>query len=90
MNELDGEKFNVKKYSLVDWKGKDSDMVGLVEKVALQNDIPWDHVIDSERYIIAFQQGTMADSIHPDEKGYGNLAQEIYMRMSYSTNFMLR
>jgi len=32
----------------------------------------------------------MADAIHPNEKGYGKLAQAIYSRMAYSKPYLER
>lgn len=43
-----------------------------------------DNVIDTEKLIKMQNKNTMADSIHPNEKGYGILAQEIYMRLAYN------
>jgi len=62
-------------------------MNDMVHKVATKNGIPFDHVIQADRYINN-QPNTMADAIHPNEKGYGILAQEIYMRMAYSSSYM--
>ena len=32
----------------------------------------------------------MGDEIHPNERGYGEIAQEIFMRMAFSPEYMER
>jgi lysophospholipase L1-like esterase len=56
----------------------------LVSKVGINAGIPMDNVIDTEKLIKMQNKNTMADSIHPNEKGYGILAQEIYMKLAYN------
>jgi lysophospholipase L1-like esterase len=43
-----------------------------------------DNVIDTEKLLKMQNKGTMADTIHPNQLGYGILAQEIYMRLAYN------
>ena len=46
--------------------------------------IPMDNVIDTEKLLKMQNKDTMADVIHPNQHGYGILAQEIYMRLAYN------
>lgn len=41
-----------------------------------------DNVIDTEKLLKMQNKNTMADSIHPNQKGYGILAQDIYMKLA--------
>jgi hypothetical protein len=43
-----------------------------------------DNVIDTEKLIKMQNKNTMADSIHPNQNGYGILAQDIYMKLAYN------
>ena len=56
----------------------------LATKIALKNFIKMDNFIDSEDLLKEKNTGTMADVIHPNDKGYGILAQEIYNRFAFS------
>lgn len=50
----------------------------------MRNFVKFDNVIDSESLLKEQNSGAMADVIHPNEKGYGILAQEIYNRLALS------
>jgi hypothetical protein len=66
-------------------------MPALVAKTGLQAGIPLEQIIDSERYVRVFTpQNAMVDAIHPNQVGYGALAQEIYMRLALSTPLKAR
>jgi hypothetical protein len=43
-----------------------------------------DDYIDSEKLIKFDNKGAMLSEIHPNEHGYGILAQELYMRLAFS------
>jgi lysophospholipase L1-like esterase len=55
----------------------------LIAKIASNTGIPWENVIDSDKFIR--KDSMMIDGIHPNEQGYGVLAPEIYMRLAFSS-----
>lgn len=84
LNELDGAEFIAKGSSLRDWDLRGLDMARLISKVAEQNGIPAENVVDSEKILKMDNDNTMNDTIHPNEHGYGVLAQELYMKLAMS------
>jgi hypothetical protein len=64
-----------------------------VNKVAMANDIPWEQVVDHALYVEGKfgspgADKTYADAIHLNKFGHGELAQALFMRLSYSNMFM--
>lgn len=101
MNELDGEKFHVdNNTALLQWSHNSNSLPSLIRELAVKHGMPFDHVIDSEKCLLGDDkkpwldkkryEDFMADAIHPSEKGYGMLAQEIYNRMAYSNSYLKR
>ena len=85
LNELDGVDYDLHKTNLAQWPQANVDMSSLIQKIGVQAGIPKDNIIDSERYIKYYSiKNSMVDAIHPNEVGYGALAQEIYMRLAFS------
>lgn len=74
------------KSPLKKWEHAQTDMYSLVTQVVLKSNISFDSFIDSERILKEQNTNTMNDVIHPNDKGYGILAQEIYMRFANSKN----
>lgn len=89
LNELDGTNFETDNYPHLVQTRK-TDMAIQVVKVAEANKIPFENVVDSEKLLKADNQNTMNDTIHPNEHGYGILAQELYMRLAMSRNLKQR
>lgn len=89
LNELDGPNFLTLDRS---WQNAKTDISILVAKVAEANGIPFQNVVDSESVVKvdSLAETAMADAIHPNERGYGRLAQEIYMRLAFSEQLKTR
>lgn len=62
----------------------------LVAKVAEATQIPFENIVDSEKVIKLDNSNSMNDTIHPNEHGYGALAQEIYMKLAMSQKLKQR
>jgi lysophospholipase L1-like esterase len=62
----------------------------LTAQVAQNTGIPLENYIDSEKLIKMDNTNTMYDQIHPNEHGYGVLAQELYMRLALSPTLKKR
>jgi lysophospholipase L1-like esterase len=64
--------------------GDDIDMVKILEDVAKEADIPKDNVVDSMKLLKKDNKPkiTMSDTIHPSEKGYEKLAEEMFKTIS--------
>ena len=56
----------------------------------MNNNIPLENFIDTEKLLKIDNKDTMADAIHPNQHGYGVLAQELYMRFAFSQNLKER
>lgn len=84
LNQLDTKQFMVQNTSLPDWEFAQTDITNLVTKVAEQNNVTMQNFIDSEKLIKFDNKGAMLSEIHPNEHGYGLLAQELYMRLAFS------
>lgn len=84
LNQLDNKQFLIQKTTLPDWDYAQTDIANLVSKVAEKNKLPSENFIDSEQVIKFDNANTMASEIHPNEHGYGVLAQELYMRLAFS------
>jgi len=87
---LDNKQFFIQKTSMPTWEYAQTDLASLVTKVAEDNKIPMDDFIDSEKIIKFENTGTMLTEIHPNEHGYGVLAQELYMRLAFSPKIKQR
>jgi len=45
-----------------------------------------ENLIDTEELLKMKNKNTMSDTIHPNEHGYGILAQELYMKLALNRN----
>jgi len=91
LNELDGGDFEVQDSKLAAWPHAKVDMSSLVAKIGRQAGIPEEQIVDAERHVRFFTAGNaMADAIHPNEVGYGALAQELYMRLATAAPLQTR
>jgi hypothetical protein len=72
---------------------KGESMAAEVKKVAAQTGIPEHHIVDGYAMLRnpnRKESAISGDGTHPNERGYGELAQEFYMRMAFSPEFMER
>jgi len=83
LNELDKNFFNSTE-QLGTWDLRNVDMNELTFRVAKENGIPYEQVIDSDKTFTNGRIRHFMDSVHLNEKGHGTLAQEIYMRLAYA------
>lgn len=49
-----------------------------------------ENIIDTENLLKMQNNKTMSDTIHPNEHGYGVLAQELYMKLALNKNLKER
>ena len=49
-----------------------------------------DNIIETEKLIKQDNKNVMFDTIHPNDHGYGVLAQEIYMRLAFNKDLKER
>jgi len=82
--------YDVSQIPVSTWSFAQTDVGSLVEEVAKNTNIPLENYIDSEKLIKMDNSNTMFDQIHPNEHGYGVLAQELYMKMAMSPSLKKR
>lgn len=69
------------------------DMEHTILKIADQTDIPREHIINAWSMLRdprRKESGIAEDNVHPNIKGMGEIAQEFFMKMSLSPNYLSR
>lgn len=69
------------------------DMQTTIQKIASLTDIPQNHVVNAWQMVRDPQRKVPAiaeDNVHPNLKGMGEIAQEFFMKMSLSPNYLAR
>ena len=71
------------------------DLSPVIYDIAKQSGIPEHHVVDAWSLLrlnprIKAEDLLSAEGMHPNHKGFGVLAQEFYMKMSLSPEFLAR
>ena len=72
-------------------KDQSHDMQETILKIADQTFIPRDHIVNAWSMLRDPRRKTVAiaqDDIHPNVKGMGEIAQEFFMKMSLSPNYL--
>lgn len=68
------------------------DMQSTIQKIASLTDIPQNHVVNAWQMIRTSRKvaAIAEDDVHPNLKGMGEIAQEFFMKMSLSPNYLAR
>jgi hypothetical protein len=65
----------------------------MIQKIAQKTGIPNHHIVNAKAMLRDSnrkESGLAQDNVHPNEKGMGEIAQEFFMKMSYSNDFLVR